>query len=108
MASNDNKTDATSDSAPDLKIFGDEITLQPSGYVEPAIVEGKEEALMSQFASFRAEPLKYSQPRQARNQGQDTDVSCQISSRSLPSCVRHWMARLRSSHRPTSLLQRIL
>lgn len=61
MASGRDGTDsaASSDSAPDLQILGDEITLQPSGYVEPAAVEGREEALMSQFASFRAQPLKY-------------------------------------------------
>ncbi|KAL6412262.1 acetyltransferase [Ilyonectria robusta] len=48
-------------SAPDLQILGDEVTLQPSGYVEPPAREApeeKEEALMDKFASFRAEPFQ--------------------------------------------------
>lgn len=46
------------DEAPDLKIFGDEITFTPSG-VEPATKEEEEgEALMKPFGSFRTEPLK--------------------------------------------------
>jgi hypothetical protein len=58
--SNDDSAEASTRSAPDLQILGDEITLQPSGYVEPeGTHEGKEEALMNQFASFRAEPLQY-------------------------------------------------
>ena len=53
--------DPSSNSAPDLQILGDEITLQPSGYVKDQGVaqEGREEALMNQFASFRSEPLQY-------------------------------------------------
>lgn len=51
------------DSAPDLRILGDRITLQPSGFVEPppkpAGEEGKEEALMKNMARFRSEPLRY-------------------------------------------------
>lgn len=61
MASHDDDTtDASNNSAPDLQILGDEITLQPSGFVEPSggTEEGKEQALMHQFASFRAEPLQ--------------------------------------------------
>lgn len=60
MARDEDQAEQTSSSAPDLQILGDEITLQPSGYVEPDGVapEGKEEALMNQFASFRAEPLQ--------------------------------------------------
>jgi len=47
------------DSAPDLRILGDRITLQPSGFVEPALTEdGKEEALMKNMARFRSEPLR--------------------------------------------------
>ncbi len=47
------------DSAPDLRILGDRITLQPSGFVEPALPpEGKEEALMKNMARFRSEPLR--------------------------------------------------
>ncbi|KAH6889194.1 acyltransferase-domain-containing protein [Thelonectria olida] len=52
---------SSSRTAPDLQILGDEVTLQPSGYVESPIkdVEGREEALMDKFASFRAEPLQF-------------------------------------------------
>ncbi|KHN99339.1 Phospholipid/glycerol acyltransferase [Metarhizium album ARSEF 1941] len=60
MPSSDDPPEAGSSSAPDLQILGDEITLQPSGYVAPeGGHEGKEEALMNQFASFRAEPLQF-------------------------------------------------
>ncbi|KAK7421863.1 hypothetical protein QQZ08_009741 [Neonectria magnoliae] len=59
----DDVVDAASiTSAPDLQILGDEVTLQPSGYVEPPArdaPEGKEEALMDKFASFRAEPFQF-------------------------------------------------
>jgi hypothetical protein len=44
--------DATRDGAPDLKILGDEITLQPSG------VEASEEALMKPADRFRQKPLE--------------------------------------------------
>ncbi|KAK4249214.1 hypothetical protein C7999DRAFT_39630 [Corynascus novoguineensis] len=48
------------DSAPDLRILGDRITLQPSGFVEPALTEdGREEALMKNMARFRSEPLRF-------------------------------------------------
>jgi hypothetical protein len=48
------------DSAPDLRILGDSVTLQPSGYVEPALTgeDGQEEALMKNMARFRSEPLR--------------------------------------------------
>lgn len=52
-------SDPSSNSAPDLQILGDEITLQPSGFVEPEGAGDQEKALMHQFASFRAEPLQY-------------------------------------------------
>ncbi|KAK1984753.1 acyltransferase [Colletotrichum cereale] len=54
MAKND-------DSAPDLKILGDQITLQPSGYVKPSQPrdDEKEEALMKHMARFRSEPLQF-------------------------------------------------
>jgi hypothetical protein len=58
MSQDDENSDPASNSAPDLRILGDEITLQPSGYVESGPPEGKEEALMNQFASFRSEPLQ--------------------------------------------------
>jgi len=55
------------DSAPDLRILGDQITLQPSGFVEPSKAahregereEGREEPLMKNMARFRSEPLQY-------------------------------------------------
>ncbi|OLN81309.1 Dihydroxyacetone phosphate acyltransferase [Colletotrichum chlorophyti] len=54
MAKND-------DSAPDLKILGDQITLQPSGYIKPSQPrdDEKEEALMKHMARFRSEPLQF-------------------------------------------------
>lgn len=61
MAQDDEGIGKPANSAPDLQILGDEITLQPSGYIEPEkeAEDGKEEALMNQFASFRSEPLQY-------------------------------------------------
>jgi hypothetical protein len=54
------------DSAPDLRILGDRITLQPSGFVEPAPgtagEDGREEALMKNMARFRSEPLRFATP----------------------------------------------
>ncbi|KAK1759240.1 hypothetical protein QBC47DRAFT_371364 [Echria macrotheca] len=50
------------DSAPDLQILGDQITFQPSGFVEPSKTargEGREEALMKNMARFRSEPLQF-------------------------------------------------
>lgn len=49
------------DSAPDLQILGDQITLQPSGYVEPPAPAQRqeEEALMKHTAHFRSEPLQF-------------------------------------------------
>lgn len=45
------------DTAPDLQIRGDEITLQPSGFVESRERE-KEHALMKNAVRFRSEPLQ--------------------------------------------------
>lgn len=55
-----NNEDSTRNSAPDLKILGDQVTFQPSG-VEPGAAQGgdKEEALMKQMSRFRSEPLQY-------------------------------------------------
>lgn len=65
----EHREDASSrdrDSAPDLQILGDQITLQPSGYVEPPTssaavpAQGQdEEALMKHTAHFRSEPLQF-------------------------------------------------
>jgi len=53
-------SDDRHDSAPDLRILGDRITLQPSGFVEPELTEdGREEALMKNMARFRSEPLRF-------------------------------------------------
>ncbi|KAF3766878.1 hypothetical protein M406DRAFT_41396 [Cryphonectria parasitica EP155] len=68
MANGDD--DASRDSAPDLKILGDRITLHPSGYIEPpvsttpsgaaaAAAAQEEEALMKYTAHFRSEPLQF-------------------------------------------------
>ncbi|KAK4121631.1 acyltransferase-domain-containing protein [Parathielavia appendiculata] len=54
-------SDERQDSAPDLRILGDSVTLQPSGYVEPAFT-GEDiggEALMKNMARFRSEPLRF-------------------------------------------------
>ncbi|KAF4966567.1 hypothetical protein FSARC_5809 [Fusarium sarcochroum] len=62
MSHNEDAVDSSTNSAPDLQILGDEVTLQPSGFVEPppkSIPEGKEEALMDKFASFRSEPFQF-------------------------------------------------
>ncbi|KAJ9134121.1 Dihydroxyacetone phosphate acyltransferase [Pleurostoma richardsiae] len=47
------------DSAPDLRILGDQVTLQPSGFVEPPRADEKEEALMHHMKRFRSEPLAF-------------------------------------------------
>lgn len=53
--------DSSRDSAPDLQILGDQITLQPRSYVEPQQQQDgeKEEALMQHMARFRSEPLQF-------------------------------------------------
>ncbi|KAH8913038.1 acyltransferase-domain-containing protein [Coniochaeta sp. PMI_546] len=53
------KDDPARDSAPDLQILGDKITLQPSGFVEAPREDEKEEALMKQMSRFRSEPLQF-------------------------------------------------
>lgn len=60
MARDGDSVDDAGSSAPDLQILGDEITLQPSGFVEPrgGSQDDKEEALMNQTHSFRSEPLQ--------------------------------------------------
>ncbi|KAH6635676.1 acyltransferase-domain-containing protein [Chaetomium sp. MPI-SDFR-AT-0129] len=50
-------SDESHDAAPDLRILGDSITLQPSGYVEPEVKD--DEALMKHMARFRSEPLRF-------------------------------------------------
>ncbi|KAI0508695.1 acyltransferase-domain-containing protein [Xylaria bambusicola] len=52
--------DAARDSAPDLQILGDQITLQPRSYVETRRPDDHdEEALMKNMARFRSEPLRF-------------------------------------------------
>lgn len=56
MASDNDDAPGT---APDLQILGDEITLQPSGFVEPEEREKEHEhALMKNATRFRSEPLQ--------------------------------------------------
>ncbi|KAI1463020.1 acyltransferase-domain-containing protein [Daldinia caldariorum] len=50
--------DPTRDSAPDLQILGDQITLQPRSYVE-ARRHDDHEPLMHNMARFRSEPLQF-------------------------------------------------
>ncbi|KAI1383692.1 acyltransferase-domain-containing protein [Hypoxylon trugodes] len=51
--------DPTRDSAPDLQILGDQITLQPRSYVEARRHEDQEEPLLHNMARFRSEPLQF-------------------------------------------------
>ncbi|KAI1099671.1 acyltransferase-domain-containing protein [Jackrogersella minutella] len=51
--------DPTRDSAPDLQILGDQITLQPRSYVEARREDDREEPLMHNMARFRSEPLQF-------------------------------------------------
>ncbi|KAI1272977.1 acyltransferase-domain-containing protein [Xylaria sp. FL0933] len=53
--------DTARDSAPDLQILGDQITLQPRSYVETPRPDDhdEEEALMKNMARFRSEPLRF-------------------------------------------------
>ncbi|ORY59545.1 acyltransferase-domain-containing protein [Pseudomassariella vexata] len=51
--------DPTRNSAPDLQILGDQITLQPRSYIESTQDGEKEEALMQHMARFRSEPLQF-------------------------------------------------
>lgn len=48
-------------SAPDLDILGDQVTLHPSGYIEPLERQddgSKERALLKHGARFRKSPLE--------------------------------------------------
>ncbi|KAH8163378.1 hypothetical protein CIB48_g4848 [Xylaria polymorpha] len=51
--------EAARDSAPDLQILGDQITLQPRSYVEDRRPGHDEEVLMQNMARFRSEPLRF-------------------------------------------------
>lgn len=49
-------------SAPDLEILGDQVTLHPSGYIEPEEKpqhEAKERNLVEHMARFRSNPLEF-------------------------------------------------
>jgi hypothetical protein len=48
------------DSAPDLEIFGDKVTLHPSGYIAPPekTSDSTEQALMTHAGRFRTAPLE--------------------------------------------------
>ncbi|KAI1437909.1 acyltransferase-domain-containing protein [Xylaria sp. CBS 124048] len=52
--------DSARDSAPDLQILGDQITLQPRSYVETRRHDDEyDEALVKNMARFRSEPLQF-------------------------------------------------
>jgi hypothetical protein len=61
MADSDDPANGQETSAPDLDILGDQVTLHPSGYIEPPERkdDGKEHALMQHSAKFRKAPLEY-------------------------------------------------
>ena len=49
-------------SAPDLEILGDQVTLHPSGYIEPperSEDDNKERNLVGHMARFRSSPLEF-------------------------------------------------
>ncbi|KAI0999091.1 hypothetical protein K3495_g9103 [Podosphaera aphanis] len=55
-------TGSSINSAPDLDILGDRVTLHPSGYIEPPILkhhEDKERNLVENTARFRSNPLEF-------------------------------------------------
>lgn len=55
-------TGSSRTSAPDLDILGDQVTLHPSGYIEPPrsqFNEGNEHNLVENVARFRTSPLEY-------------------------------------------------
>lgn len=60
MASGSDDPPEQQTSAPDLEILGDQVTLHPSGYIEPPKRhdDGKEHALMHHSARFRKSPLE--------------------------------------------------
>lgn len=108
MPPNDEPAEAGSSSAPDLQILGDEITLQPSGYVEPeGGHEGKEEALLNQFASFRAEPLQY-RDTYISHESRRHELKHRLTGRPVDSFEKcHCMFRVRAGeHITTSLVNR--
>ena len=54
------KFDGASSSAPDLDILGDQVTIHPTGYVQPPIRnEGQEKNLVEHMARFRESPLDF-------------------------------------------------
>lgn len=55
------KADTSAASAPDLDILGDQVTIHPTGYVEPPQEkdEGQERNLVSHMARFRESPLDF-------------------------------------------------
>jgi len=54
-------SEGTSPSAPDLDILGDQVTIHPTGYVEPPTPnhEGQERNLVEHMARFRESPLDF-------------------------------------------------
>jgi hypothetical protein len=101
-------------SAPDLEILGDQVTLHPSGYIEPPErpQDGdKERNLVEHMARFRSSPLEcvISSPDTMHPSPKNTVlISTQVSTGSLPPRLWHRMAGVRSLHRAADLLSRIL
>jgi hypothetical protein len=100
-------------SAPDLEILGDQVTLHPSGYIEPPErpQDGdKERNLVEHMARFRSSPLEcvISSSDTMHSSPKDTVlISTQVPSRSLPPRLWYRMAGVRSLHRAADLLSRI-
>lgn len=97
------------DSAPDLQILGDQITLQPRSYVE-ARRHDDQEPLMHNMARFRSEPLQYVTWIYSLLLlcNAETLVNglllVQVPARSVYVRLRHGMASLRQRHRATYIL----
>ena len=92
-------------SAPDLEILGDQVTLHPSGYIEPPERRpggDKERNLVENMARFRSSPLEYAQAFESSPM-RFTDPA-QIPPRSLPTCIGHGLAGVRPLHRTAHLL----
>ncbi len=61
MADLKNRQNEQDNSAPDLEILGDQVTLHPSGYIEPPARPhdgDKERNLVEHMARFRSNPLE--------------------------------------------------
>lgn len=96
-----------SDSAPDLEILGDQVTLHPSGYTEPPEREdGKERVLMEHMARFRTNPLNVS-PSAALLFIANTKMIL-VPPRNISLCVWNGIPCVRQLHRAAHILFRLL